>query len=113
MKGITTHILDLSKGAPAQGVRIKLYRILDDDRQFIREAETNRDGRVDVPLIFEQELEEGEYELVYFIGAYFKHENKATFFSNIPVRFVVTSRNEHYHVPLLLSPWGYQIYRGS
>jgi 5-hydroxyisourate hydrolase len=78
---------------------------------------TNQDGRVDKPLITEENLEEIEYELLFFVGDYLKNVNvnldKHLFLDKIPIRFNITNKLEHFHVPLLLSPFGYSTYRGS
>ncbi|WP_078395079.1 hydroxyisourate hydrolase [Shouchella patagoniensis] len=111
MSEITTHILDLVEGIPAASVRIKLFHIKEEERYFLNEEQTNQDGRLNQPLI--EVAKPGTYELIFGVGDYFNRQSKRTFFTDVPIRFEVLAGEEHYHVPLLISPWGYQIYRGS
>ncbi|MFG6082088.1 hydroxyisourate hydrolase [Paracoccus litorisediminis] len=112
---LTTHVLDTANGAPAQGMRIELYR-LDPERRLIKETVTNHDGRTDAQILPAAEFETGEYELVFHVGAWLDaqgHEAaKPRFLDQIPLRFGM-SEQDHYHVPLLISPYGYSTYRGS
>ncbi|MCK1993943.1 hydroxyisourate hydrolase [Peribacillus muralis] len=115
---LTTHVLDLSKGLPAQGMKIELWAIADHgEHTFIKEVYTNKDGRVDDPLLQGDDLTPAEYELVFYVGEYFN--DKATdsyirpFLNKVPLRFGISSTEEHYHVPLLVAPGGYSTYRGS
>jgi len=116
MAGLSTHVLDTSKGKPAVELKIELYKILDTERVLIKTVLTNEDGRIDGPLLSAEKLEEIHYELLFFAGDYLKKQNselKRVFLDKIPVRFFVSNKYEHYHVPLLLSPFGYSTYRGS
>ena len=112
---LTTHVLDTANGAPAQGMRIQLYR-LDPERRLIRETVTNHDGRTDAQILPETEFETGEYELVFHAGDWLDSQGhdaaKPRFLDVIPLRFGM-SEQDHYHVPLLISPYGYSTYRGS
>ncbi|WP_134681393.1 hydroxyisourate hydrolase [Paracoccus ravus] len=112
---LTTHVLDTAKGAPAQGMKIELFR-LDPERRLIKETVTNHDGRTDAQILPETEFETGEYELLFHVGAWLDaqgHEAaKPRFLDVIPLRFGM-SEQDHYHVPLLISPYGYSTYRGS
>lgn len=119
---LTTHVLDLARGLPAAGVRVELRRLEGEKRPLLRSARTNAEGRLDVPLLEGPEMTAGEYELLFDAGDYFRHAGQLTaaaatgepgFLSLIPVRFHVGAKGGHYHVPLLLSPGGYSIYRGS
>ncbi|MYJ86104.1 MAG: hydroxyisourate hydrolase [Rhodobacteraceae bacterium] len=113
MKGfLTTHVLDTAKGQPAAGLRISLSRITTNRNSLIREMITNSDGRTGSPILTEEEFELGEYELVFHAGEYFKDQGIAGFYEKIPIRFKLMETS-HYHVPLLLSPFGYSTYRGS
>jgi 5-hydroxyisourate hydrolase len=107
---LTTHVLDTARGRPAAGVAVELARIAGGRRTVLRETATNADGRTDEPLLARGELEAGEYELVFAVGAYF---GEAPFLDRVPVRFAVGDPGAHYHVPLLVSPWSYSTYRGS
>jgi len=117
MTGLTTHILDLANGAPAAGVRIDAVRIEAGARVKIKEVITNSDGRCDAPIIEGAEFQPGLYELVFHIGAYFDRLQmnfpEPKFLDEVPVRFGVADASAHYHVPLLVSPYGYSTYRGS
>ena len=116
MAGLSTHVLDTSKGKPAVELKIELYKILDTERVLIKTVLTNEDGRIDGPLLSAEKLEEIHYELLFFAGDYLKKQNselKRVFLDKIPLRFFVSNKYEHYHVPLLLSPFGYSTYRGS
>ncbi|MFH5776253.1 hydroxyisourate hydrolase [Paracoccus sp. NGMCC 1.201697] len=112
---LTTHVLDTANGAPAQGMRIELFR-LDSGRRLIKETVTNHDGRTDSQILPESEFEAGEYELVFHVGDWLDAQgHKAAqprFLDVIPLRFGM-SEQDHYHVPLLISPYGYSTYRGS
>jgi len=108
--------LDTSKGKPAVELKIELYKILNTGRVLVKTVSTNQDGRIDGPLLSSENLEEIHYELLFFAGDYLKKQNsdlKHIFLDKIPIRFFVNNKSEHYHVPLLLSPFGYSTYRGS
>lgn len=115
MGALTTHILDTANGVPAAGVKIELWYIGVDDRTFIKAATTNKDGRLDAPAIEGDDFKAGQYELVFYIGDYFSKlsGDKPAFLDAIPIRFCVTDASSHYHVPLLVSPFGYSTYKGS
>ncbi|MDE0114745.1 MAG: hydroxyisourate hydrolase [Albidovulum sp.] len=115
MGRLTTHVLDTSMGRPAKGLRVELRRIGESDR-VIASGTTNSDGRLDGPLLEKKEFKTGTYELAFFAGDYFRSTGlaapKPLFLDVVPIRFGV-SEDGHYHVPLLLSPYGYSTYRGS
>ncbi|MBT2289739.1 hydroxyisourate hydrolase [Paenibacillus albidus] len=114
---LTTHVLDLSQGTPAAGVAVQLRRLKEGAAELLCEAVTNRDGRLDTPLLEGAEMEAGSYELLFMAGDYFRKratgEPVSCFFEHIPIRFNIGSPAEHYHVPLLMAPGGYSTYRGS
>jgi len=113
MKGfLTTHVLDTARGQPAAGLRIALSRITSNGNLPIREMMTNSDGRTGSPILTEEEFELGEYELIFHAGEYFRDLGIKGFYDKIPIRFKLMETS-HYHVPLLLSPFGYSTYRGS
>ena len=117
MGRLTTHVLDTAAGRPAAGLRIELYR-LGSRPVLLKSVTTNADGRVDGgPLLEGEALEAGSYELVFHAGDYLRATTDrlpATLFLDvIPIRFGIASADEHYHVPLLISPYGYSTYRGS
>lgn len=113
---LTTHVLDTARGCPAPGLRIELFRIDGAQRSHIRTLETNADGRTDEQILPEGEFAIGEYELVFHAGDYLDSTGtppeNPRFLNVIPLRFGM-SEAAHYHVPLLLSPFGYSTYRGS
>ena len=109
MGRLTTLVLDTGSGRPAAGVRYELFA-LDGARRRVAEGRTNADGRADAPLLEGAALVAGRYELVFYVGAYF---GRAPFLDEVPVRFTVAEPEQHYHVPLLVSPWSYTTYRGS
>lgn len=113
---LTTHVLDTARGLPAAGLRIELYR-LEGTREFLCEMVTNADGRTDAPILPENDFRTGVYELVFHAGAYLDASGATPesprFLNDIPIRFGISDAGAHYHVPLLLSPFGYSTYRGS
>jgi 5-hydroxyisourate hydrolase len=111
--GLTTHILDTANGCPADGVSLRVYS-LNGERQCVAKAITNADGRTDSPLISAGDLSTGCYELEFDIGDYFQRKGggDTPFLGTVVIR-VNLEAGEHYHVPLLASPFGYSTYRGS
>ncbi|MCK0167237.1 hydroxyisourate hydrolase [Jannaschia sp. S6380] len=113
---LTTHVLDTALGRPAEGIRIELFRLDGDDRTRVGEAATNADGRTDAPILAEGDFATGTYELVFHCGDYLTTAGTAAetprFLDIVPLRFGM-SEAAHYHVPLLLCPFGYSTYRGS
>ena len=113
---LTTHVLDTARGCPAAGLAIDLYRITGETREHIRSLTTNADGRTDSQILPADEFEIGTYELVFHAGAYLDATGtppeSPRFLDAVPIRFGM-SEAAHYHVPLLLSPFGYSTYRGS
>lgn len=113
---LTTHVLDTSRGSPAEGLKIELFRIDGDERKHLKTLETNGDGRTDEQILPEDRFATGVYELVFHAGEYLDRigaqPESPRFLDAIPLRFGM-SEASHYHVPLLLSPFGYATYRGS
>lgn len=116
---LTTHVLDTSRGRPAAGMLVDVWR-LDaghGERRLVKSVYTNADGRTDGPLLEGPDFDEGLYELVFAVGAYFVAQGMITavppFLDEVPVRFGIADATSHYHVPLLMSPWAYSTYRGS
>jgi 5-hydroxyisourate hydrolase len=116
MGALTTHVLDTSAGKPGAGIRIELFR-LGVERTLLVETRTNSDGRCDQPLLEGETMQAGEYELVFHAGAYFSRQGQPQteppFLGQVAVRFGIADGQQHYHVPLLLSPYAYSTYRGS
>lgn len=117
MGKLTTHILDTTAGKPGQDIRVDLFAIEAGEHVHLKTVRTNDDGRCDQPLLEGDDFSEGQYELVFYAGEYFnKNEAVATtprFLDDIVLRFGVSNAAEHYHVPLLVSPYSYSTYRGS
>ncbi len=115
MGRLTTHILDTSQGRPASGVTVRLFW-LGKERRHLVTAVTNSDGRTEAPLVQDDLMPSGEYELEFDIGDYFASIGASTsepaFLSTVVIRFAVRS-DENYHVPLVATPWSYSTYRGS
>lgn len=115
MGRLTTHILDTTHGGPAAGVEIRLYR-LGEQRELVAGATSNADGRTEEPLLADEAMRTGTYELEFDIGRYFSDRGAAVdepaFLDTVLIRFSVKA-DENYHVPLLASPWSYSTYRGS
>ena len=114
---LTTHVLDTARGLPAAGMRIALYRVSGNSHTEIAEMVTNADGRTDAPILPKATFAVGTYELVFFAGDYLDaigvSAESPRFLDQIPIRFGISDAGSHYHVPLLLSPFGYGTYRGS
>lgn len=117
MAGLSTHVLDTAQGGPAAGVRIELFEIVDGERQSVCETVTNNEGRTDTPLLSGDQMRAGVFEILFHVGAYFAGQSAAApgpgFLDEVPVRFTIADPSQHYHVPLLASPWSYTTYRGS
>lgn len=114
---LTTHVLDTARGCPAEGIKIALYHVSGTSREKIAEAVTNADGRTDAPILPRETFKTGSYELVFNAGEYLRATGQAgedpLFLDEVPIRFGMNDAEAHYHVPLLLSPYGYSTYRGS
>jgi len=113
---LTTHVLDTARGCPAEGLKIDLYRVDGETRTKLKSLVTNDDGRTDEQILPTAEFATGEYELIFHAGAYLDAcgtpPEEPRFLDVVPIRFGM-SEASHYHVPLLLSPFGYSTYRGS
>jgi 5-hydroxyisourate hydrolase len=117
MGRLTTHVLDTSKGCPAAALKICLFELKDAARVLIAQDVTNHDGRCAAPLLDQSAFRTGIFELEFHAGDYFRQagidQKSGPFLDIVPVRFIIADANAHYHVPLLLSPYGYSTYRGS
>jgi 5-hydroxyisourate hydrolase len=114
---LSTHVLDVSRGMPAHGVVIELHAVSGGARRLVATATTNGEGRTDTPLLSVDRIEPGTYELTFRAGDYFCATGLALpdppFLGDIVVRVGLAEPDGNYHVPLLLSPYGYSTYRGS
>lgn len=116
MGRLTTHVLDTALGRPARGVRVELFE-LSNGRDHLVDTVTNHDGRCDAPLMDRDVFHPGRYELIFHAGEYFRAQGTElpdpAFLDEVVIRFSIAEPDSHYHVPLLLSPYGYSTYRGS
>ena len=115
MTKLTTHCLDTFSGKPAKGIKVDVYA-LSSKREKINSVTLDNNGRSDKPLIEGTNFREGQYELIFFVGDYFKNITslpKIPFLNEVVIRFGISNSKEHYHVPLLVTPWSYSTYRGS
>lgn len=110
---LSTHVLDLTIGRPAAGMRIELWR-LGETRTLLKTVATNPEGRTDEPLLNAAEMRAASYELVFRVAEYFGSRGvPCDFLTEVPLRFTISDAAAGYHVPLLVTPWAYQTYRGS
>lgn len=115
MGRLTTHVLDTAQGKPGAGIRVELFEV-SDGRRPVASARTNQDGRCDAPLLAGDAFRAGRWELVFHVGEYFAAADLPTadppFLDQVSIRFGMAA-DADYHVPLLVTPWGYTTYRGS
>ena len=116
MTKLTTHVLDVYSGKPGKGILVELFHLNNSERKKIISIKLNDDGRTSSPLAEGDIFVKGKYELVFYIGDYFKNTSSASdvpFLDDVIIRFGISDPSQHYHVPLLVSPWSYSTYRGS
>ena len=116
MTKLTTHVLDVYSGKPGKGIKVDLYYVENNKKEKLNSVILNNDGRTDKALIEGDNFKEGKYELVFFVGDYFKKitdTSKIPFLDDVIIKFGISNATQHYHVPLLVSPWSYSTYRGS
>lgn len=116
MGSLSTHVLDTAQGNPGADIAVELYRISGGEYKLIKQLRTNHDGRTDEPLLQDEDFAKGEWELVFSVGEYFERSGvelpDPPFINRVAIRFGIAA-DQHYHVPLLVSPWSYSTYRGS
>ena len=116
MGRLTTHVLDTAQGQPAAGVDVILYRVSPELQELARD-QTNHDGRLNQPILEGEDLVAGTYQLVFQAGNYFRKQSsdlaEPLFVDEVVLRFGISDADQHYHVPLLVSPFAYSTYRGS
>jgi 5-hydroxyisourate hydrolase len=114
---LTTHVLDTMSGKPGAGMRIDFSVLEGDGYRLIKTVTTNADGRTDEPLLIGDDMAVGRYQLVFHVGEYFSKLGAELpdppFLDSVPLQFAIFDAAQHYHVPLLVSPWSYTTYRGS
>ena len=117
MARLSTHVLDTSLGLPAGGIIIHVYFLNAGERHLLATSVTNDDGRTETPLLTADHLEVGVYELIFHVGGYHQRARAIVsdppFLGDVVVRVGIADSTGNYHVPLLLSPYGYSVYRGS
>ncbi len=117
MGRLTTHVLDTANGIPAAGMKIDLSLLESGRWKLLKTVVTDAGGRSEAPLLEGKKLINGEYKLVFHVADYFRARGAAlpepAFLNRVPLRFGIADPDEHYHVPLLVSPWSYSTYRGS
>ncbi len=116
--GLSTHVLDTMHGVPAAGMRVTLYTVDGSSAALVKQFTLNRDGRnPEGPLYDDQSLKTGYYRLVFDVAGYFRARQvglpEPNFLNQVSLDFGVAHTDQHYHVPLLVSPWSYSTYRGS
>ena len=113
---LTTHVLDTFNGKPGSGIKGSIYIFEEANKKKIIDFTLNEDGRCDTPILENDHFNIGKYEIQFFCGKYFRKFTKLDeipFLDDVVIRFGISDINEHYHVPLLISPWSYTTYRGS
>ncbi len=116
MTKLTTHVLDVFSGKPGKGIKVELFFLDGDNREKLTSIILNDDGRSDKPLLDKEKFKNGKYELIFYVGDYFKkitELDQLQFLDDVVVRFGISNSKENYHIPLLVSPWSYSTYRGS
>lgn len=117
MGRLTTHVLDAAHGCPGSAISVRLYRVQGEQLELVATALTNDDGRCDTPLLQGDDYQTGVYQLQFGAGEYYRARGVATpdqaFLDVVVLRFGIDATQEHYHVPLLISPYSYSTYRGS
>lgn len=117
MGKLSTHVLDTTNGRPARDMRVDLSRVDGSTVVHLRTIHTNADGRCPEPLLQDNNLKAGVYELVFHAGQYFADQGISTpeprFVDQVVIRFGIANQRENYHVPLIVTPWSWSTYRGS
>ena len=115
--GLSTHVLDTMHGCPAAGMAVSLFSTQGDEATLLQRLVLNHDGRTDAPLFDNASLRKGTYRLTFDVAAYFKARGvvlpEPNFLDRVSLDFGIAHADQHYHVPLLVSPWSYSTYRGS
>lgn len=117
MGQLTTHVLDTTAGVPGSEINIELYRVSGATPLLISTTTTNSDGRTNAPVLSGDDFKKGKYQLVFHTAEYFLQQGielpDVPFLDDVVIRFGIADENEHYHVPLLVSPYSFSTYRGS
>ena len=117
MGRLTTHVLDAAHGCPGSSIKVELYRVVGSQLELVASALTNSDGRCDAPLLQGDDYRSGVYQLQFHAGDYYRARGvqlpEPAFLDVVVLRFGISAEQDHYHVPLLISPYSYSTYRGS
>ena len=117
MGRLTTHVLDAAHGCPGSAIKVELYRVDGNQLELVNSLLTNHDGRCDTPILQGDDYRSGVYQLQFHAGDYYRARGVAlpqpAFLDVVVLRFGISAEQEHYHVPLLISPYSYSTYRGS
>jgi 5-hydroxyisourate hydrolase len=117
MGRLTTHVLDTASGIPAAGMKIELSALEGGRWKLLKTVTTDANGRSEAPLLEGEKFANGDYRLVFHVADYFRARGavlpEPPFLNRVPLRFAIADPGQHYHVPLLVSPWSYSTYRGS
>ncbi len=117
MGRLTTHVLDAAHGCPGSSIKVELYRVEGSQLELVASALTNSDGRCDAPLLQGDDYRSGVYQLQFQAGDYYRARGvqlpQPAFLDVVVLRFGISAEQDHYHVPLLISPYSYSTYRGS
>jgi len=117
MGRLTTHVLDAAHGCPGSSIQVELYRVDGQQLRLVASVLTNSDGRCDAPLLQGDDYRTGVYQLHFAVGDYYRTKGvqlaEQAFLDVVVLRFGVSAEQDHYHVPLLVSPYSYSTYRGS
>lgn len=111
---ITTHVLNTTKGRPASGIKVELYKMNESNKwDKLGAGTTDADGRINDLISKETVISPGTYRMTFDVGSYFQTQNIDSFYTSIPIAFTINNPDQHFHIPLLLSPFGYSTYKGS
>jgi 5-hydroxyisourate hydrolase len=117
MGKLSTHVLDTANGRPGAGVKVELFAVQGGERRLVKSDTTNQDGRCSTPLLEDDTVQAGQYELVFHAGDYFAAQGaklaEPRFLDRITIAFGIADPAQNYHVPLVVTPWSYSTYRGS
>ncbi len=117
MGRLTTHVLDTANGLPGAEIPVELYKLEGNQAELLCTVYTNADGRTDKPLLADEAFKSGKYQLIFHTADYFRQQgvtlSEQPFLDDVVIRFGINDTDEHYHVPLLVSPFSFSTYRGS
>ena len=110
--GISVHAVDVANGRPARGLRVAIWRVAP-DRALLAEGQLGADGTLQAPVVTGEGVAAGEYEVLFHVGEFFGPGAQTKFLTTVPFRFAIDKVEEHFHLPLKFTPWGYSLFRGA